>query len=133
MNPRKDLAAKLHAILGREAVSGPDSQQAAAALAQPVAAGSPPNESAPSASGKRYWRTLEELADTEAFQELLRQEYPETAPLGPQSLSRRRFLALMGASLALAGLGGCSVRPAPTRLVVPQVRAPEETVPGRPL
>src|SRR2546422_5083031 len=84
-------------------------------------------------AGKKYWRTLEELADTEAFQELLRQEYPEQAPLWPESMSRRRFLSLMGASLALAGLGGCSVRPAPARTVVPQVRAPGEAVPRPPL
>src|SRR5207302_5307849 len=44
-----------------------------------------------------------------------------------------QFLTLMGASLALAGLGGCSVRPAPTGTVVPYVRAPEEIVPGKPL
>ena len=39
----------------------------------------------------------------------------------------------MGASLALAGLGGCSVRPAPSVTLVPRVRSPEEVVPGRPL
>ena len=31
------------------------------------------------AQGKKYWRTLEELADTEAFQELMRREFPEQA------------------------------------------------------
>ena len=48
-------------------------------------------------------------------------------------MNRRQFLTLMGASLALAGLSGCSVRPAPSRTVVPYVRQPEEIVPGRPL
>ena len=28
------------------------------------------------ARGKEYWRSLEELAGTEAFQELLQQEFP---------------------------------------------------------
>src|SRR5262249_3125812 len=51
----------------------------------------------------------------------------------PGSLNRRRFVTLMGASLALAGLSGCSVRPAPQGTLVPYVRAPEEVVPGRPL
>jgi molybdopterin-containing oxidoreductase family iron-sulfur binding subunit len=83
--------------------------------------------------GKHYWRTLEELADSAAFQELMRREFPEQASVWPTSLSRRRFLTLMGASLALAGLGGCSVRPAPSRTIVPYVQAPEEIVPGRPL
>ncbi len=84
------------------------------------------------AQGKQYWRTLEELAETEAFQELVQQEFPEQASLWPDSLSRRRFLTLMGASLALAGVGGCSVRPAPSVTLVPRVRAPEEMLPGLP-
>ncbi len=83
--------------------------------------------------GPTYWRTLEELADTEAFQELIRREFPEQADSWPHPLSRRRFLTLMGASLALAGLSGCSVRPAPSRTLVPYVRAPEEIIPGKPL
>jgi molybdopterin-containing oxidoreductase family iron-sulfur binding subunit len=85
------------------------------------------------ATGKRYWRSLEELADTEAFQELMSQEFPELAGEGPGGLSRRQFLTLMGASLALAGVNGCSVRPAPSVDIVPYVRSPEELVPGRPL
>jgi MoCo/4Fe-4S cofactor protein with predicted Tat translocation signal len=85
------------------------------------------------AQGKKYWRTLEELADTETFQEMMRREFPEQAATEPSPLNRRQFLTLMGASLALAGLSGCSVRPAPTATMVPYVRAPEEIVPGRPL
>src|SRR5262249_32698611 len=105
MNNRKDLSADLANLQGRVGA----------------------------AHGKKYWRTLEELAGSEAFQELMRQEYPEQASVWPDSLSRRKFLTLMGASLALAGVTGCSVRPAPSRTIVPYVRAPEEIVPGRPL
>ncbi len=83
--------------------------------------------------GKKYWRTLEELADTETFQEIMRLEFPEQADVWPSRLSRRQFLTLMGASLSLAGLSGCSVRPAPSVTMVPYVNAPEEIVPGRPL
>jgi MoCo/4Fe-4S cofactor protein with predicted Tat translocation signal len=85
------------------------------------------------APGKKYWRSLEELADSEAFQELMRREFPEQASVWPDSLSRRQFLSLMGASLALAGLTGCSVRPAPSINMAPYVRAPEEIIPGKPL
>jgi MoCo/4Fe-4S cofactor protein with predicted Tat translocation signal len=84
-------------------------------------------------TGPRYWRSLEELAGSEAFQELMRREFPEQASIWPDALSRRQFLALMGASLALAGLSGCSVRPAPSVNLVPYVNQPEEVVPGRPL
>ncbi len=50
-------------------------------------------------------------------------------------MSRRRFLQLMGASLALAGLSGCgSAAPAPTNeKIVPYVKQPEEIIPGKPL
>jgi molybdopterin-containing oxidoreductase family iron-sulfur binding subunit len=85
------------------------------------------------AQGKKYWRTLDELADTEAFEEIVRREFPEQAESWSNAMSRRQFLTLMGASLALGGLSGCSVRPAPSRTAVPYVRAPEEIVPGRPL
>ena len=85
------------------------------------------------ARGKRYWRTLEELADSDAFGELMRLEFPAQADVWPDSMSRRRFLSLMGASLALAGLSGCSVRPAPSVGLRPYVCAPEEVVPGKPL
>jgi MoCo/4Fe-4S cofactor protein with predicted Tat translocation signal len=86
-----------------------------------------------SARGKQYWRSLEELADTPAFQELVGREFSEPPGGWGDALSRRQFLTLMGASLALAGLSGCSVKPAPAGKIVPYVRAPEEVVPGRPL
>jgi molybdopterin-containing oxidoreductase family iron-sulfur binding subunit len=47
-------------------------------------------------------------------------------------ISRRKFLTLLGASLSLAGLNGCSVRP-PAEKIVPYVRSPEELVLGKPL
>ncbi len=34
----------------------------------------------PRVTGKRYWRSLEELADTDEFQEILHREFPD-APL----------------------------------------------------
>ncbi|HEX3725626.1 MAG TPA: TAT-variant-translocated molybdopterin oxidoreductase, partial [Pirellulales bacterium] len=83
--------------------------------------------------GRKYWRSLEELADDEAFQRLVEREFPNQAMLWPDSVSRRKFLMLMGASLALGGIGGCSVRPAPSEDLVPYVRPPEQIVPGKPL
>jgi molybdopterin-containing oxidoreductase family iron-sulfur binding subunit len=83
-----------------------------------------------SARGRQYWRSLEELAETEEFQELLRREFPRQASV-LDAVSRRRFLQLMGASLALAGLNACTRKP--TEKIVPYVRAPEEIIPGKPL
>jgi molybdopterin-containing oxidoreductase family iron-sulfur binding subunit len=85
------------------------------------------------AQGKQYWRSLEELAGSQAFQDVMQREFPEQAVIWPDSLSRRQFLTLMGASLALGGLSGCSVKPAPSGDLVPYVDSPEDAVPGRPL
>ncbi len=85
------------------------------------------------AHGKKFWRSLEELSDSAEFQELMRQEFPQQADVWSDSLSRRRFLGLMGASLALAGLSGCSVKPAPQQEIVPYVHPPREMKPGSPL
>src|SRR5262249_12526033 len=61
-----------------------------------------------SARGQEYWRCLEELADTPEFRARLEREFPQAASVWDGSVSRRRFLALMGASLALAGVTGCA-------------------------
>jgi len=82
------------------------------------------------ATGRQYWRSLEELADTPGFREYLDAEFPRQASV-LDTVGRRQFLKLMGASLALAGLDACTRQP--VEKVVPYVRAPEEIVPGEPL
>ena len=76
MNPRKDLAAQT----GRTS-----------------------RNSSGTARGKKYWRSLEELADTEAFQELMRQEFPEQASVWPTAAEPAAFPDADG---RLAGPGG---------------------------
>src|SRR5260221_4050732 len=80
--------------------------------------------------GKAYWRSLEELADTEEFRPLWLREFPRQA-LAAGHFSRRQFLKLTAASLALAGLGACSSRPAEN--ILPYAKQPEQLVPGNPL
>jgi molybdopterin-containing oxidoreductase family iron-sulfur binding subunit len=82
-------------------------------------------------NGRAYWRSLEELAGTEEFRAILEREFPAGASAWEDGMSRRRFLELMGASLALAGLAGCTRQPGEE--IVPYVKQPEEVVPGRPL
>src|SRR5438270_10827252 len=84
-----------------------------------------------SAKGREYWRSLEELAGTEAFQEFLHREFPSRASEWTNPVTRRRFLQIMGASLALAGLAGCSKSPRQT--IIPYRKQPEEIVQGTPL
>src|SRR3984893_17522387 len=80
-------------------------------------------------TGPEYWRSLEELAGSEEFQEMLHREFPKDASW-LDDVSRRGFLKTMGASLALAGLTGCTRMP--DTEIVPYVRQPENVIPGRP-
>ena len=81
--------------------------------------------------GPAFWRSLEELARTPEFEEILHREFPRHASEWAEGLDRRKFLQLSGATLALAGLTACTRQP--QERIVPYVRQPEEIVPGRPL
>ena len=81
--------------------------------------------------GRTFWRSLEERAGTPEFRARLEREFPAHAAEWDGSLSRRRFLELSGASLALGGLTACTRQP--REKIVPYVKQPEEILPGRPL
>lgn len=81
--------------------------------------------------GRDYWRSLSEIAESPEFLENLSKEFPDKARPLPDDISRREFVKLMGASLALAGLTGCTRQP--NEKIVPYVKAPEEIIPGKPL
>src|ERR1700694_3649904 len=78
--------------------------------------------------GPEYWRSLEELAGSPEFQDMLHREFPKGASEWVDSVSRRGFLRLMGASLAMAGMTGCTKLP--LQEIVPYVRQPEQLIPG---
>ncbi|MBC8161296.1 MAG: TAT-variant-translocated molybdopterin oxidoreductase, partial [Roseiflexaceae bacterium] len=82
--------------------------------------------------GQPVWRSLEQLANTEAFQDVMAREFPRHASEMRDPATRRNFLKLMGASLAMAGLTGCGLRQ-PQQKILPYVRLPEEVIPGNPL
>ena len=90
-----------------------------------------PSFSSPSDSGNPLWMTLEELSGAPDFQARLVDEFPQGAAVWGEGLSRRRFLQLMGASIALAGLNGCMRLP--EQKIIPYTEQPEKLVPGRPL
>jgi molybdopterin-containing oxidoreductase family iron-sulfur binding subunit len=79
-----------------------------------------------------YWRSLEAQCKTKGFVDAITREFPRQASQLDNALDRRSFFKLMGASLALAGLSGCTFRP-PNETIVPYHRQPEEMIPGKPL
>jgi molybdopterin-containing oxidoreductase family iron-sulfur binding subunit len=81
--------------------------------------------------GKRFWRSLDELADTADFQAAVEKEFPSAAQEWVDPVSRRGFLKLMGASMALAGLAGCTKQP--DEPIYPYVKAPEDLILGKPM
>ena len=82
-------------------------------------------------TGKRYWRSLGELSDTPEFRQWLEREFPAgAAELNGDEWSRRDFLKLMGASMALAGIGLTSCR-RPENHLVPFTKSVEWTIPGK--
>src|SRR5256885_6180203 len=79
-------------------------------------------------SGKTYWRSLDELAETPEFHEFLHREFPQGASELADGMDRRQFLTLMSASLALAGLAsGCR---RPVEHVLPHSKVSELTLAG---
>src|ERR1043165_4990952 len=79
--------------------------------------------------GKEYWRSVEEFVDAPEFEEFVAREYPHEIEEWDDSLSRRKFVKVMGASLALAGLSGCVIQPA--EKIVPYVKNPDGMLPGK--
>ena len=82
-------------------------------------------------AGPKYWRSLDELADTPGFREHLAREFPEGAS-SLDGVDRRQFMKLMAASFALGGLGLAGCR-RPEAHILPYGKSVEYTVPGLPL
>jgi molybdopterin-containing oxidoreductase family iron-sulfur binding subunit len=80
--------------------------------------------------GKKYWRSVDELADTPEFQAAVEKEFPSSPHAWGDEVSRRGFLKFMGASAALAGLAGCTKQP--DEPIYPYVKAPEDLILGKP-
>src|SRR6202158_5839346 len=82
-------------------------------------------------NSQRYWRSLDELADTPEFRDHKENEFPHGANDPDAKLDRRELLKVMAASAAFAGLSGCTKLP--TQKIVPYVRQPEQIIPGKAL
>ncbi|MGA3010334.1 MAG: TAT-variant-translocated molybdopterin oxidoreductase [Terracidiphilus sp.] len=80
--------------------------------------------------GRKYWRSVDELANTPEFQAAVEREFPGSPHEWGDDVSRRGFLKFMGASVALAGLAGCTKQP--DEPIYPYVKQPEDLVLGKP-
>ncbi|WP_148313917.1 TAT-variant-translocated molybdopterin oxidoreductase [Sorangium cellulosum] len=78
-------------------------------------------------TGKAYWRSLADLLESPELREAAARELPGGEG-GPGAVSRRGWLKLLGASMALAGVSGC--RSTPADKIVPYVTTPPEVTPG---
>jgi len=86
----------------------------------------PPREPRPG-----IWRSLRELGNDPEFAKHLEVEFPRGADLYEDSgLSKRDFLKMMGASMALAGVGLTGCR-RPEAHLVPFTNGVEWTIPGK--
>ena len=79
--------------------------------------------------GKRFWQSLDDLVDAPGFLEMVKEEFPRQASELTDGISRRGFMKVMGASLALAGVTGCTKQP--DEEIYPYVKQPEDLVLGK--
>ncbi len=83
------------------------------------------------ATGRHYWRGLDQLAETPEFKQFLEREFPENATEFADPVSRRHFVKIMSASFALAGLGlGATGCRRPEASLMPFGKAPEHFIYG---
>lgn len=78
-----------------------------------------------------YWRSLEHLVGSPALREQLASEFPGLCD-AIEKYDRRSFLRLLGASLALAGIGSAGCRRWPVEEIRPYTSRPAGTTPGVP-
>ena len=82
-------------------------------------------------SGQAYWRSVEHAAGSARIDALLADEFAHYDPDELAGMPRRRFLKLMAASMALAGLTLTGCRRWPQEQLAPYTHRPDGRLPGR--
>jgi MoCo/4Fe-4S cofactor protein with predicted Tat translocation signal len=80
--------------------------------------------------GTAGWQGFDHAAARPGFDRRMEQEFPTHAGEWVDPVSRRGFMKLMGASLAMAGLAGCTKQP--DEPIYPYIKAPEDLILGKP-
>lgn len=83
-------------------------------------------------TGQQYWRSLEQLSESPQVAELLEQEFPGYDADSIANSSRRGFMKLMGAAMALAGISLTGCRRWPKEELAPYASNPRGITPGVP-
>lgn len=84
-------------------------------------------------TGREYWQSVQQLADSPELNERFEQEFAGYDPNALLSMSRRGFMKVMGASMALAGLTLTGCRRWPEQELRPFSHRPENMSPGVPV
>ncbi len=80
-----------------------------------------------------HWRSIEDKEGRSEFSAELDYEYTPTAEeIDALGVDRRKFLGMMGASMALAGLTATGCRK-PVETILPYNKRPEDLIPGKPM
>ena len=82
-------------------------------------------------SGSRYWKSLDDLAQTPSFRTWVEREFPQGASM-LDGVQRRNFMKVMAASFGLAGFGMTGCR-RPEQAIMPYGQSPEDIIPGVPV
>jgi molybdopterin-containing oxidoreductase family iron-sulfur binding subunit len=82
-------------------------------------------------TGQRYWRSLDELADSPEFRQWVEREFPSGASEFTDPIGRRHFIKIMSASFLLAGFGLTGCR-RPEEKILPFAKQPEGYIHGVP-
>lgn len=80
--------------------------------------------------GKRFWQSIDDLVDAPGFMEMVQEEFPRQTSEFTDGISRRGFMKVMGASLALAGVTGCTKQP--DEPIYPYVKQPSDLIISKP-
>ena len=78
---------------------------------------------------KKYWKSIQDKNNSNSLDSFIQNEFPSGTVELAETMTRKKFLSLMGASMAMAGLVGCRK---PVQKILPYIQAPEEIVPGIP-
>ncbi len=89
---------------------------------------SQPSNETVDVQGSRYWKSLDELAQSPGFRDWAEREFPAAAS-ELEGFNRRNFMKIMAASFGLAGLGLSGCR-RPEHVILPYGKQPENIIPG---